>query len=379
MFPKTGRRGAGTAATVDRMRARLLGFGAVAVALLVAATAGLVSGGAAKSPRAVAAAVAPPRPPTTLTKLPHAVVGDGTAPLVVRLSGPVAPGSPLPALSPSVAGKWTTSGTLETFAPASTLAPCASYRLTIWARTTAAGHAPLGARRVVGFSVACPSTLAAEQALARLRYLPYAFHTNAGVAGGAEDRATAARHAFRPQVGWFVRDVKDAPPLGDATTRGALMAFQADRRLSPTGDLDAPTWAALIAAETAGRVAAEPYTFVTVSQQLPQTLAVHRGNRVVLTTPANAGVPGSPTADGVFPIFERLTSTTMKGTNPDGTQYDDPGVPWVNYFNGGDAVHGFDRASYGSPQSDGCVELPPATAAVVYRMLGVGDIVEVSG
>ena len=57
------------------------------------------------------------------------------------------------------------------------------------------------------------------------------------------------------------------------------------------------------------------------------------------------------------PIYERLTTTTMSGTNPDGSHYSDPGVKWVNYFSGGSAVHGFPRASYGSPQSVGCLEL----------------------
>ena len=36
----------------------------------------------------------------------------------------------------------------------------------------------------------------------------------------------------------------------------------------------------------------------------------------------------------------------MKGTNPDGSKYADP-VSWIAYFNGGDAVHGFYRSSYG--------------------------------
>ena len=53
----------------------------------------------------------------------------------------------------------------------------------------------------------------------------------------------------------------------------------------------------------------------------------------------------------------------MSGTNPDGSHYVDPGIPWVSYFNGGDALHGFVRGSYGFPQSDGCVEMPVANAA----------------
>jgi peptidoglycan hydrolase-like protein with peptidoglycan-binding domain len=324
-----------------------------------------------------------PQTATTLTQLPHASVADGTARLVVRLSGPVAPATPMPQLSPAVAGKWTAAGNLETFTPTSTLQPCTNYQLTVWAQTTAVGQLPLGTRRVVGFAVACPSTRAAQQALARLRYLPYSFHTSAGAQRAAETRRQAAQRAFAPQSGRFVRDVNGAPGLTpgqlDATTRGALMVFQAAHGASPTGVADAATWAALLGAQAAGATDRKPYTFVTVSQRLPETLEVHRGNRIALQTAANTGVSGAPTQNGTFPIFERLTSTTMSGTNPDGSHYSDPGVPWVNYFNGGDAVHGFNRASYGSPQSDGCVELPPSTAKNVYRMLAIGDIVVVSG
>ena len=50
----------------------------------------------------------------------------------------------------------------------------------------------------------------------------------------------------------------------------------------------------------------------------------------------------------------------------------------MNYFNGGDAVHGFPRGSYGLSQSNGCVELPIETAHTVYDMLHSGDIVVVS-
>ena len=69
-------------------------------------------------------------------------------------------------------------------------------------------------------------------------------------------------------------------------------------------------------------------------------------------------MPAAPTELGTFPVFEHLASTTMSGTNPDGSHYNDPGVKWVSYFNGGDALHAFNRASFGTPQSLGCVELP---------------------
>ncbi len=367
------------------MRFRVLaGCSAVVLALLGTAVAVALDGGSSgPGVRSRAAAAVRAAPPTRLTRLPHAAVPDGTAPLSVRLSGAVAADSPAPTLSPAARGRWSTSGALETFTPAATLQPCTTYRMTVWAQTHAVGLPPLGRRRTVRLAVACPPVRGIQQALARLRYLPYRFHSVFGAPVGPRARAAAARAAFKPPAGYFARVIAGAPPLSpgrfDATTSGALMVFQTDHGLPATGAGDAATWAALLGAEAAGHADRRPYTFVTVSQALPQTLAVHRGNQVVLTSPTNTGVPGASTADGIFPIFERLTSTTMSGTNPDGSRYSDPGVPWVNYFNGGDAVHGFDRASYGTPQSDGCVELPPSTAAAVYGMLSVGDIVEVSG
>ena len=61
-----------------------------------------------------------------------------------------------------------------------------------------------------------------------------------------------------------------------------------------------------------------------------------------------------------------LTSTTMSGTTRTARTYHDPGVPWVNYFSGGDAVHGFVRPGYGYPQSLGCVEVEPTVAGKIF-------------
>ena len=58
----------------------------------------------------------------------------------------------------------------------------------------------------------------------------------------------------------------------------------------------------------------------------------------------------------------------MSGTNPDGSHYNDPGIRWISYFHGGDALHAFNRASFGTPQSLGCVELPLDAAARVVAL-----------
>ena len=68
----------------------------------------------------------------------------------------------------------------------------------------------------------------------------------------------------------------------------------------------------------------------------------------------------------------------MSGTNVDGSHYVDPGIPYVSYFNGGDALHGYIRAGYGYPQSNGCVEMPYSEAAAVYPYTPIGTLVQVA-
>ena len=106
-------------------------------------------------------------------------------------------------------------------------------------------------------------------------------------------------------------------------------------------------------------------------------MTVYRDGTPIYNTLANTGIAAAPTADGTWPVYARYTVTTMTGTNPDGTHYSDPGIPWVSYFNGGDALHGFIRASYGFPQSLGCVEMPYANAAVVFPLTPLGTLVTV--
>ncbi len=368
--------------------------GIIVMALIATAAAVVLAGrdhsmsGLLGSSSASAATPLAAEPHTTLTALPDGLRVDGTAPLWVRLSGAPAPDSPRPSVSPRVAGAWSTVGDSEYFTPASTLEPCSSYQLSIPASIQATGQTPLGKTRTIALKVVCPPVKAFQQALARLGYLPYTFHSLYGIhlPGGRETRSMAAHHAFHPPTGVLSANVHDAPPLDygqlDETTQGALTVFEAAHGIEATETStvsDARIWESLLAAETDGRRDPNPYTFVTVTESSPETLEVHKGNRVVLSSPANTGVAGAETPQGIFPIFARDVSTTMIGTDPDGTHYDDPDVPWVNYFNGGDAVHGYERASYGVPQSNGCVELPVSTAETVFGMLALGDIVYITG
>jgi len=324
-----------------------------------------------------------PRTRTRVRAMPHPNVANGTEPLSVTLSGKPAEGTARPRFSPAVAGEWTSSGNREVFKAAATLQPCSTYRLTVPKSTTAQGHSEVGRPRTETLHVSCPPLRGLQVALARLGYLPDSFHTTDTAAIRGKMSARKAAHLiYHPPAGNLEANIASAPPVTygtfDNVTKGALMVFQEDHKLEADGNPGPKTWAKLLAAVARKYRNPSPYTFVTVTETLPETLEVHKGSKVVLTTPANTGVPGAETETGAFPIFERFTSTTMVGTNPDGTKYNDPGVPWVNYFNGGDAVHGFVRPGYGYPQSNGCVELPIETAHKVFDMLRLGDIVVVS-
>jgi peptidoglycan hydrolase-like protein with peptidoglycan-binding domain len=357
---------------------------AVVVAVVFARNGNLLGSRSASAATASSpAASTTPLPPTRLAALPAHAIANGTEPLVVTLGASVDPTSPPPTLRPAVAGSWRVVGDTEVFTSVSTLEPCSSYTLTVWSRTASTGHAPLGKQRTLGLNVACPPLAGAQQALAKLGYLGAAFKPRYSVVlpSGAESRREAAVHAFHPPRGTLASDPSDAPTVEmgqlDETTRGALTVYQSEHGLQETGEPNRETWNSLLSALTANRRNPDPYTWVSVSESIPETLEVHRGSHLVLSTPANTGVPGAETAQGIFPIYSRLTSTTMTGTDPNGTKYVAPDVPWVNYFNGGDAVHGYPRASYGSPQSNGCVELPIETAQRVFGMLRLGDIVDV--
>jgi lipoprotein-anchoring transpeptidase ErfK/SrfK len=154
------------------------------------------------------------------------------------------------------------------------------------------------------------------------------------------------------------------------------MTFQAVNGMPTDGVAGEQVWAALLSQHP--KFDPVPYTYAVVRETLPESISIYRDGKSVFTSPANTGIPQAPTAQGTFPVYLRYTSTTMSGTNPDGSHYSDPGVPWVSYFNGGDAVHGFLRGSYGSPQSLGCVELPYSTAQQAYDLMNYGTLVTVT-
>ncbi len=223
-----------------------------------------------------------------------------------------------------------------------------------------------------------------QQLLAILGYLPLNFHyAHGGVGLDPQAQEAAAIHPPAGTFDWRYGNVPSAlrsewaPGVSGTMTRGAVMAFENDHGITPDGVAGATVWKSLINAAVTHHVSTFGYTYVMVSEASPETLTLWHSGKTVMTTDVNTGIPSAPTATGTYPVFEHTPVTTMSGTNPDGSHYSDPGIPWVSYFNGGDALHGFLRGSYGSPQSLGCVEMTYADAGRVYPYTPIGTLVHV--
>ena len=304
--------------------------------------------------------------------------------VTVRLSAPVASASGLPTFDPPVPGVWVRSGpTSLTFRATAPFIPTTTETLTIPAGpqgVRGGAGSTLATAVTVTFGVAQASTERLQQLLAELNYLPVSFTPSRPVA--PVESATSQAGAFAWRWAGLPPDFTSLWTEGteNVITKAALMSFEDAHGLQVDGIAGRQVWTALLGDASAGKVDTAPYTDVLVSKQVPQTLTLYENGAPVLANVAvNTGAPGADTADGTYPVFEHVRSSRMQGTNPDGTTYDDPNVPWASYFHGGDALHGFVRASYGTPQSNGCVEMPVDVAAQVWPLTPIGTPVTVIG
>jgi len=320
---------------------------------------------------------------------------NGGDPVKVTFSSALAPQSPLPTLSPKISGSWQVAGDTATFTPSYGFLPGTNVTVHIPGGTGgvrgAAGSAgTLTASQNDSFTTGSFSTLRMQQLLAQLGYLPLDWApdgTSASPAVPAGDLNAQVSAAYAPPSGSFSFQPGYPGELTDQwrtgsdnmLDQGAIRAFEYDQGLTMDGVAGPQFWSYLLKAAAHGGHNPNGYTYALATQgSSNESLQVWHNGKRILDTPANTGIPESPTADGTFPVYERLQFQIMKGTNPDGSKYADP-VSWIAYFNGGDAVHGFYRYSYGWYQSLGCVELPPTTAQYIWPYLTYGSLVTVQG
>ena len=338
-------------------------------------------------PKVVAA-----KPETVVSVTPsdHSLGINGTSAIRVVFSSPLASGSPMPKITPSIAGSWQrVSSTTVQFVPAQGFTQDTHVKVTVPAgssgvRSTVGGQ--LATRVVSRFWTGAYSTMRLEELLAQLGYLPLNWSPAAGSpAVPATDASAQLSAAYSPPAGTFTWTSSGWPEALQSMWQpgqtgsilsGAVMAFENHEGLAMDGVAGPQVWKALLTAVAKGDNNPNGYTYAYASEGSPESLTIWHNGQEVEHTLANTGIPGRTTALGTFPVYLKYQHQIMKGTNPDGTKYADP-VSWVSYFNGSDAVHYYPRASYGFPQSLGCVELPNAQAEQSYGLLTYGSLVTV--
>ena len=108
-----------------------------------------------------------------------------------------------------------------------------------------------------------------------------------------------------------------------------------------------------------------------------QTLAVYQDHRLVFATMIATGVQPYWTRPGVYQIYKKIESETMRNNDPSDFYYLD-NVPWTMYFDGPRALHGaYWRTRLGYPQSHGCVNLSVGDARWLFEWAQEGDWVHV--
>jgi peptidoglycan hydrolase-like protein with peptidoglycan-binding domain len=320
---------------------------------------------------------------------------NGTAPIRVQFSSPLAANTPMPRLSPWIAGNWQVQGDTAVFTPATGWSQ--NTRVTLKVPGGASGMVSVDGARVgsggllasgvsQSFTTGSYSTLRLQQLLAQLGYLPFTWTPQAETVISPSNANAELSAAYQPPAGTFnwagsyPSYLKNQWTAGSGNVLdvGAVRAFESVHGLTMDGYAGNAVWSDLLTAVAKGQHNPNGYTYALASQNSPETITIWHNGGVVLKSLVNTGIPASPTVDGTFPVYLKFYFTYMKGTNPDGSKYDDP-VYYANYFNGGDAVHQFDRYSYGFYQSLGCVELPWDAAKTAYGYLSYGSLVTVTG
>lgn len=104
-----------------------------------------------------------------------------------------------------------------------------------------------------------------------------------------------------------------------------------------------------------------------------QTLVVYEGERPIFATLVSTGRPGPghQTPTGTFHVWVKLAEDTMddlERTDQE-SNYAIEGVPWVQYFSEGVALHAaFWHDQFGHRHSHGCVNLSPRDARRVFEL-----------
>ena len=236
-------------------------------------------------------------------------------------------------------------------------------------------------RRVTSqFTVAPGSTLRLQQLLAELGYLPLTFTPASPL--------TSPTQEGNDQVGSFIlalgrpaalaRPRCGRPGTNNVITQGAVMNFENQNGLKTDGVAGPQVWTDLLADVQSGKGDASPWDYVLVSQSLPETATVYKDGVAVYSTPVNTGRAGRHHRERHLARLRPLHGDDHERHQPRRLPLRRPGHPVGELLPRRATLC---TASSGPataiPQSDGCVEMPIANAAVVFPLTPLGTLVTV--
>ncbi len=386
--------------SLTRFRGRVMAVGGVIALLLVAGVwialnhaSAQPAAGTKPRPTSSPSATVPAGPLQLVSSSPAAGTkgANGAGDIKIQFSAPVAAGSPMPTLKPAIHGTWQGVGTdtLE-FVPATGFGQLTHVQVRI-------PGGPLGIRTAHGsllpqstrlkFETGTYSSTRLAQLLAQLGYLPLTWTPAAGAtAPAATDTQAQLSAAFDPpqgaytwQAGWpsELKTFWQGGAESGLVMKGAVMAFESEQSMAIDGIAGPAVWSALLKAVAANQMNKNGYSYALAKEGNPETLTVWHNGKIIMHSLANTGIGVDPTTLGTAPVYLKYYFQVMKGKNPDGSKYADP-VYYVSYFRAGEAVHYFNRGSYGWPQSLGCVELPWSNAKFIWKYLPYGSLVTVA-
>ncbi len=112
-----------------------------------------------------------------------------------------------------------------------------------------------------------------------------------------------------------------------------------------------------------------------------QMLRAYDGDVLFMEESISTGIELTPTPRGTFRVYKKTPTRYMQGPIPGISDkvFDLPGVPWNLYFTAeGAVIHGaFWHDRFGTPWSNGCVNMPPEKAKQLYEWAELGTEVVV--
>ena len=234
------------------------------------------------------------------------------------------------------------------------------------------------------WSVPVGSTLRLHQLLAELGYLPLAGHGERGA--GRRYGAPRRRPPRCTRLPGHSRGATSNTPAElealweagrlDADDAGRGDGLPARPRPRSTASPGPTTWHTLIRAALAGE-RARLYSYVVVHRSVPQTLTLWNDGQIDPdSAKINTGVPAAPTPFGTHPVSSTSRSARC-AANPDGSKYVDPGSSGSATSTAVRPSTASTAATYGFPQSVGCVEAPTTTAGKIWPYTPIGTLVSV--